>query len=169
MDANFEQELAWVLQDEGGNVDDPQDHGGRTSRGITQREYDADRRLHALPPQDVFDATDQEVVAIYHTHYWQPWCPRFPTGTDYLFFNMAVNAGPFRATKLLQRALGVAEDGVMGPITLESTIKADARLLAPRFTDVCERWYRSLGQPRFLRGWLDRAERAEKRALSMLS
>jgi len=41
MEANFAKALAWLRTSEGGNDDDPDDSGGRTSRGITQREYNA--------------------------------------------------------------------------------------------------------------------------------
>ena len=105
MQSNFQPSLAFVLKDEGGNDDDPADHGGRTSRGITQREYDAWRGEQALPTQDVWDAPQTEIDSIYYEEYWYPLGNAFPTGIDYLYFDMAVNAGPNRAAILLQRAL----------------------------------------------------------------
>ena len=49
---------------EGGNDDDPRDPGGRTSRGIIQREYDAWRRGQNLLTCDVWSATDGEVEGV---------------------------------------------------------------------------------------------------------
>ncbi len=131
MISNFAASLAFVLQDEGGNDDDPDDHGGRTSRGITQRVWDAWLQLH-------------------------------------VYFDMAVNAGPHRATVLLQRAIGIADDGIFGPITLLSATKADPKLLIPRFTEKRIAFYKSLNQPKFLKGWINRAHRVEDRAMAMI-
>ena len=47
--------LAW----EGGNDDDPNDPGGRTSRGIIQREWDVWRQTHAGLPSDVWQAPQE--------------------------------------------------------------------------------------------------------------
>ena len=40
----YERSLQFVLEREGGRVDDPRDRGGRTNKGVTQRVYDAHRR-----------------------------------------------------------------------------------------------------------------------------
>lgn len=164
----FPASLAAVLKDEGGNDDDPADHGGRTSRGITQREYDAFRSLKGLPASDVWQATDDEIKTIYHDSYWEPWCDKFPVGLDYLFFDMAVNAGPHRATVLLQRTLGVAEDGHIGPITMSRLMRTDPKGLIIDYTNVKRNFYKSLNQPRFLRGWLNRCNHVMSVAQAML-
>ena len=78
--ANFSRCLKLVLVSEGGNDDDPDDAGGRTSRGITQREYDAYRKTHSGLPSDVWKAPQSAMGAIYEISYWKPWCPQFPEG-----------------------------------------------------------------------------------------
>lgn len=168
MISNFAASLAFVLQDEGGNDDDPDDHGGRTSRGITQRVWDAWCQLNNMPESDVWSAPDDEIGAIYHNNYWNPHGDDLPIGLDYAFFDMAVNAGPHRATVLLQRAIGIADDGIFGPITLLSATKADPKLLIPRFTEKRIAFYKSLNQPKFLKGWINRAYRVEDRAMAMI-
>jgi lysozyme family protein len=157
-----------VLESEGGNDDDPADHGGRTSRGITQREYDAWRREQGLPSHDVWTAGQNEIEQIYHDEYWEPQCDNLPVGIDYLYFDMAVNAGPHRATVLLQRALGVADDGRIGPITRAAIQVADPKQLIRAYSNVKRAFYQGLHQPRFLRGWFNRAAAVEKTANSML-
>jgi lysozyme family protein len=166
--ANFQKSLAFVLQDEGGNDDDPQDHGGRTSRGITQREYDAWRAEQGSKPRDVWTATDYEISTIYHNEYWEPYCDDFPTGIDYLYFDMAVNAGPHRAAVLLQRALGVTDDGRIGPITRQAAAEADPLVLIHKYTAAKRDFYQSLHQPRFIKGWLNRCNDVQNNATAMI-
>lgn len=166
--SNFEKSLAFVLKDEGGNDDDPDDHGGRTSRGITQREYDAIRTEAGLPTQDVWTAADAEIATIYHDEYWAPYCDGFPSGIDYLYFDMAVNAGPHRATILLQRAIDVAEDGQIGPLTRQAIAQADPAKLITDYTVAKQNFYISLHQPKFTKGWLNRCADVKANALTMI-
>src|SRR6185312_2047049 len=146
--STFPRALALVLKSEGGNDDDPQDHGGRTSRGITQREYDAWLAERGLPPADVWAASDQDIQTIYHEEYWKPFCDGFPVGVDYLYFDMAVNGGPHRAAVLLQRAVGVTDDGRISPVTRQAVAAADAKQLITDYSDAKRNFYRSLHQPR---------------------
>lgn len=165
---NFDKSLAFLLKDEGGNDDDSADHGGRTSRGIIQREFTAWLVGQGLPDKDVWTATDDEIKTIYHDEYWNPYCDGFPSGTDYLYFDMAINAGPHRAAILLQRALGVTDDGRIGPITRQAVANADPRALISTYTDKKRQFYLSLHQPRFTKGWLNRCNNVQANALTMI-
>jgi lysozyme family protein len=167
--SNFKPSLAAVLKDEGGNDDDPSDHGGRTSRGITQREYDAWRAENHLPALDVWKAPQQDITDIYHDEYWMPYCDAFPIGIDYLYFDMAVNAGPYRAAVLLQRALGVNADGRIGPITRAAIAKANPAKLIVDYANAKRAFYLGLHQPRFTKGWLNRVAHVQQVATSMLA
>jgi len=167
MQQNFAAALAFVLKDEGGNDDDPADHGGRTSRGITQREYDAWRVAQGLSLRDVWTADDSEISTIYHDGYWEPNCDNIPSGTDYLVFDFNVNAGPHRSTVTLQRALGIAADGVFGPATLAAVQQADPASLIVKFTQAKIAFYEGLNQPRFLKGWLNRCNDVQTNALTL--
>jgi lysozyme family protein len=166
---NFPAALAAVRQDEGGNDDDPADHGGRTSRGITQREYDAFRSLKGMAASDVWQASDAEIDAIYHDSYWEPWGDKFPVGIDYLYFDMAVNAGPNRAVKLLQRASGVVDDGHIGVLTLAALANANPASLIASYSTAKKNFYKSLNQPRFTRGWLNRVDHVQSIATQMVA
>ncbi len=168
MKENFHASLAEVLKSEGGNDDDPQDHGGRTSRGITQREYDAWRQEQHLIHLDVWRASDEDIKVIYHDEYWDPWCDLLPLGTDYMFFDMCVNSGPHEAILLGQRALGVTADGRVGPLTRQAIRVADPQSLLSRYTIAKEQFYRNLHQPRFIKGWLNRNKEVYGTALVML-
>ncbi len=164
---NWKPSLAAVLKSEGGNDDDPEDHGGRTSRGIIQREYDAWRRLKGMAIADVWKASDAEVETIYHEEYWAPYCDLLPTGADYLLFNMNVNAGPTRGAIILQRALGVNADGRIGPITKEAALRANPVALVNAYSAQSKAFYLSLHQPKFTKGWLNRVKFVQQTALAM--
>lgn len=166
--SNWKPSLAAVLQSEGGNDDDPVDHGGRTSRGITQREYDAWRRSRNQPTLDVWRAPQSDIEAIYYEEYWEPYCDLAPVGLDYCLFNTRVLAGPSAAAKLLQRALGVVADGRIGPVTREAMMKAVPGISVHQFALVSRQFYISLHQPKFTKGWLNRVAFVEKTAMDMI-
>lgn len=146
----------------------PADHGGRTSRGITQREYDAWRAENKLPQLDVWKAPQQEIEAIYHNEYWNPWCDSLPTGVDYIVFNNNVLDGPHRSMVLLQQALGVTADGRIGPITRQAIAHADAATVIRRLSQASAAFYQSLHQPRFTKGWMNRVASVNSAALGMV-
>lgn len=166
--SNFAASLALVLKSEGGNDDDPSDHGGRTSRGITQREYSAWCEENFKADGDVWKAPQNFIEQIYRSEYWNPYCDDFPAGVDYIYFDLAVNAGPYRAATLLQRALKVREDGRIGPITRAAVRNANALMLINDFSDVKRIWYKALNQPKFTKGWLNRTAEVESNALHMV-
>jgi lysozyme family protein len=154
-DARFEACLPLILKEEGGNDDDPQDHGGRTSRGITQREYTAWCVKRGLPDGDVWAAPNITIDDIYYNEYWLPRGPKLHPGVDLVFFNFAVNAGAGEAHKLLMRSIG-PDDVDDDPLTIN------------RMCNEGEAFYRGLAQfPRYGRGWTSRTERIRAAALRM--
>jgi lysozyme family protein len=158
MEANFKQSLTWVRTSEGGNDDDPADSGGRTSRGITQREYDAYCRMAGLPQGDVWKAPDQVVDDIYHRSYWMPYGPIMPAGVDYMLFDDSVLSGPVTAVRTLQRALGVSADGHIGILTSEALSKVDHKALIDAIANARLARYASIIEQRpkdmkFRKGW----------------
>lgn len=167
-DDRFPTCLPFILKEEGGNDDDPHDPGGRTSRGIIQREYDAYRLKKGEAVRDVWTATDEEVADIYRYQYWQPWCAVVPIGVDLAFFDMCVNSGPHQAAVLLQRAVSVNADGRIGLVT-EAAVKAAAPIrVVSSFSDERRTFYRSLPTFRYFgKGWLARVQTIEQAALKM--
>jgi lysozyme family protein len=169
VEANFKASLAWVRHSEGGNDDDPSDSGGRTSRGITQREYDAYCRMAGLPHGDVWKAPDGVVDDIYHRSYWMPYGPIMPPGVDYMLFDDSVLSGPVTAIMTLQHALGVAADGHIGILTSEAISKADPVKLIDAIAGARVQRYKHIVAVRpkdlkFLRGWDSRVEFVQKNA-----
>lgn len=119
---NFAACLALTLVYEGGWSDNPHDPGGATMCGVTQRVYDEDRDARQLPRQSVRLSTEAERAAIYRARYWNGvHGDDMGAGVDYALFDFAVNSGVGRAVRTLQRIVGCADDGQIGPVTLGRT------------------------------------------------
>ena len=122
MKENYAQALKQVLKYEGGYVDHPKDPGGPTNKGVTQAVYDNWRKLQNLPTQSVRAIAVSEVAAIYKNLYWDRISgDSLPAGVDFAVFDFAVNSGVSRAAKTLQAVVGVTQDGMIGPATIEAT------------------------------------------------
>ena len=122
MKENYPQALKQVLKYEGGYVDHPKDPGGPTNKGVTQAVYDNWRKSQNLSTQSVRAIADSEVAAIYKNLYWDRISgDLLPSGVDFAVFDFAVNSGVSRAAKTLQAVVGVTQDGVIGPATIQAT------------------------------------------------
>ena len=121
MKENYPQALKQVLKYEGGYVDHPKDPGGPTNKGVTQAVYDTWRKSKDLATQSVRNISDSEVAAIYKNLYWDRISGDYlPSGVDFAVFDYAVNSGVSRASRTLQSIVGVTQDGVIGPETIEA-------------------------------------------------
>lgn len=107
--ANYPACYAITRQFEGGNEDDPRDPGGRTSRGVIQREYDKYRDGKSLSRKDVWSASEAEISEIYRTNYWDAVeGDRWPAGPDLVVWDCAVNSGPGRSKQFAASTLNSA-------------------------------------------------------------
>lgn len=126
MDANYNVIMRQVLLSEGGNDDDPRDPGGRTSRGITQREYNAYRKRKGIATRDVWKADQSEVMDIYRSEYWVPMrCNELHGGIDYVVDDYGINSGIGRPPRVLQTILKLPVTGKMDAATIAAANKAD--------------------------------------------
>lgn len=162
----FDDALKMVLKYEGGFVNDPNDHGGATNKGITQVNYDSYRVSKKLTKQSVEKITDEEVSDIYFKNYWSAAkCDQLPIQVAYVVFDTAVNSGVGRSVKFLQRTVGAVDDGAIGPQTLE-LVKSFCNIkgalnIANTFINMREGFLKGIvdrdpTQKKFLKGWLNR-------------
>ncbi len=160
--AAFEASLPFVLRWEGGFVDHPNDPGGRTNKGVTQKVYDAWRKRQGLPVRDVKRLDDTELHRIYESGYWiPPHCDRLARQLDLVYFDTAVNMGPGRAVRFLQKAAGCGVDGDFGSGTEKAVQACDLGNLIAGYCATREAYYRELVRRNadlgvFLKGWLNR-------------
>jgi lysozyme family protein len=162
--------VALVLQYEGGNDDDPRDPGGRTSRGILQREWDVWRQTHPGLPSDVWQAPQDQIIAIYDEKYWEPLCcDSLPGGVDLAVFDYGVNSGIGRSAKVLQGFVGTDVDGEIGPKTIAATAQVNASSLINRICDERLTFLQGLGTwQTFGRGWTNRVQGVRHTALGLV-
>tara|TARA_B100000989_G_scaffold120888_1_gene89195 strand:- start:25820 stop:26329 length:510 start_codon:yes stop_codon:yes gene_type:complete len=114
--SNFQKCLEIILHHEGGYVNHPKDPGGETNLGVTKRVYE-----EWGGNKDMKDLTVEDVAPIYKKNYWdRVKGDSLPTGLDLCIFDFAVNAGPGRAAKMIQKMIGVTVDGGIGPMTLQA-------------------------------------------------
>lgn len=159
--------LAETLKWEGGYSDDRYDPGGKTMRGIIQKEYDAYRVGHGLPPQWVKLISDVELRDIYHRSYWAPVrADEVFAGLDLELFDEAVNSGPVTAVKHLQQVLNIVPDGHIGTQTLDAIRRVnDRESLIAQYMERRRTYLRSLKTFwRFGHGWMDRCDGVEHAA-----
>jgi lysozyme family protein len=168
MTKNFRDCLELVLKHEGGYVDHPKDPGGRTNLGVTQRVWE-EWIGHPATEKDMRELTPAIVAPMYEMRYWRTsYCEKLPRGLDLLVFSMAVNAGAGRSVKLLQDAIGVVADGVIGPNTMARINEANVETLIDKFSEARTDYYKGLKLfPVFGRGWLNRTDKERLEALQL--
>ena len=122
-----EQMIMLILKHEGGYVNHPNDPGGATNKGITLKTF----RRFIKPNGTVADLkalTTEQAVIVYKRNYWDAvLADLLPIGVDYTVADFAVNSGPARAVKVLQKVVGVTQDGQIGPATLKAVKSKDAK------------------------------------------
>lgn len=146
MSGNFTTCINRLLGAEGGYVNNPTDPGGETNWGISKRSY---------PNLDIKNLTRDQAAALYHRDFWAPFSmDDLKLDIAFQMLDFAVNSGSSTASRACQRALNVADDGHIGPITLEKLKVTEPhifamRLLAQRlrFMVNCKNW------PNASRGW----------------
>jgi len=168
-DGNFEKCLKFVLQFEGGFVNNPKDPGGATNFGVTQATLSAFIGRQATI-DEVQALTPDKVAPIYRLKYWDHVSgDALPLGVDLAVFDFGVHSGPSRGAMGLQRALQLADDGKIGPLTLGAAQAADP---AATIEAICDERLAFLQQLKvfesFGAGLTNRVTKCRAAALSMV-
>ena len=169
MNHNIDFWLELVLDNEGGFVNDPLDNGGATNKGITLITLSNYLR-RAVSVDELKNIDDKLVKEIYINQYWQP-CgsDELFDGIDIILADMAVNAGVSRSVKILQKIIGANPDGYFGPNTLKLSQTISRVRLIEFYTNARIEFYKSINQPRFLRGWINRANHTKQETIKYLN
>jgi lysozyme family protein len=166
--SSYDEALARLLVHEGGYSNHPSDPGGPTNFGITLRDARAWWKKDATAA-DVRNLPLAVAKSIYRTKYWAALrCDELPAGVDYAVFDYGVNSGIGRAAKVLQRLLGLPDDGIVGPRTLVSAACADAGRLIDAICDERLAFLQGLKTwPVFGNGWGRRVREVRAAALAI--
>ncbi|WP_276200290.1 glycosyl hydrolase 108 family protein [Chelatococcus sp. XZ-Ab1] len=172
MRENFPLSLEVIFEFEGGYSTLRSDPGNWTGGKVGVGELKGTKygiAANSFPHLDIKNLTKAEAGEIYRTRYWNKVrCDQLPDGVDLATFDPAVNSGPARAAKWLQAALGVTQDGVVGPQTVSAAVQTPdkitvvKKLCAKRlgFLQALSTW-RTFGK-----GWLRRVTAVEAKAIA---
>lgn len=156
----------FIFSWEGGYVNNPNDRGGATNKGVTiatwQRQgYDknGDGRIDV---KDLKLITEVDATRIMKLNFWNRW--NADEIEDQSVANLLVDwvwgSGKYGIT-LPQQLLGVKADGIVGVRTIDALNKADAKTFFIRLRARREKYLRGICVSRpankvFLDGWLRR-------------
>jgi lysozyme family protein len=126
----FDQAFAAVVGEEGGftaNAADPGNWtGGAVGKGVC-RGTKFGISAAAYPTLDIAALTVDQARAVYKRDYWDKVAgDALPPALALLVFDAAVNNGVARGARWLQAAVGVEQDGDIGPQTLAAIAKTNA-------------------------------------------
>lgn len=149
MSAKFLTAINRVLSHEGGYSNNPADPGGETKWGISKRSY---------PKVRIAELKRNQAIAIYYRDFWlKAGCEGLSAGAGYQLLDSAVNSGIAQSVRFMQRALGVADDGVAGPVTREALQKISTTDFILLFNaERLEFMSKLKGWESFSRGWARR-------------
>lgn len=171
--ADFKTAIEVTLKAEGGYVNDPDDPGGETYKGIARKrnskwpgwiDIDLLKSKNNFPKNlDTDTALQTKVYALYEMNYWDKVLGDDIEDQDIAesIFDFAVNAGPRTSAKLAQIAVGAKADGVIGPNTIAMLNADDKRAFLAtfalakigRYVNICENRKESR---KYFFGWVRR-------------
>ncbi|WP_051290899.1 glycoside hydrolase family 108 protein, partial [Kingella kingae] len=100
----------------------------------------------------------EQAIEIYRKAFWEKYqCDKLPSALAFQYFDACVNHGASHAAKFLQRACGVAADGMVGEQTLTAVARQSDRDLTLKFHAERTRFYTQLSTfDTFGKGWMRR-------------
>lgn len=111
---SFDQIFERVMGHEGRYVNHPDDPGGETNWGVTIGTARANGYFGAMRSMTRLQAKE-----IYRKAFWErAKCAQYHSIIGFQVFDAAINHGIGNAIRILQRAVGVADDGKVGQETL---------------------------------------------------
>lgn len=163
--ANINKIVPFILKWEGGFVNDPDDLGGATNKGITIGTYEYYCSLKRLPKPSVNDLkniSDEKWLDILKSLYWDKW--KADEINNQSVANILVDwvwASGIYGIKRPQKLLGVTVDGIVGPKTLNTLNSRNQKELFDKIVKDRIKFVDEICKSRptnnkFRKGWLNR-------------
>lgn len=151
--SRFDSYIERVLSSEGGYVNHPSDPGGETNWGVTKRTAQSAGYHGSMRAM-----TRDQAIEIYRIHFWDRYgLDRIGGAVSFQVFDAAVNHGWGNAVRMLQRAVGSADDGIIGPITIRKANEMNPSKAVLNFNAERINFYTKLSNfSHFGRGWVNR-------------
>ena len=158
----------FTIGHEGGYVNNPNDPGGETKFGICKRDY---------PKQDINNLTIDRAKEIYYKNYWLPsYCQELITLnfslTAIVLFDTGINCGCKTSKILLQKAIGVVADGMIGKQTVNGLKLYKDLDMCNRMLDRRKEYYdliisKNVKLGVFKKGWYNRISNLRKKLVEL--
>lgn len=144
--SRFADIIEFIIKEEGGYINHPDDPGGETKFGISKRSY---------PNLDIKNLTRQQAEMIYRQDFWERTrINLLPTKIAACVLDAAINNGSSRAIRWMQHILSVNVDGRIGQQTLLASNKCDINEFVVDYNIMREDFFLSLPHfDRFGKGW----------------
>lgn len=177
--ADFAAAFALTMKAEGGYVNDPQDPGGETYKGVARKmnsKWDGWTLIDMAKKEKNFPANldsnaalQDKIKSFYEINYWDKTrCDEIKDqGVAASIFDFSVNSGPIASSKVVQFIVGTEPDGVIGDVTLGKINSYDPHTFLAlfalgkisRYLHICEGRQES---KKFFYGWVKRTMEAIK-------
>ena len=168
--AKVERLVPHILKWEGGLVNDPDDLGGLTNKGVTYKTYKlyCKRKGKIATEEGLINLSMDEFTDILKTMYWDA-C-RADRIESQSVANTIVDwgwhSGTITAAKEVQKLLGVTADGIIGNVTLSEINSKNPRELFDAIKIARIAYLNRICSSRpanskFMRGWLNRVNSLE--------
>ena len=168
---NFTDAFAYVVGEEGKLSMDPEDSGNWTGGEIGVGELKGTKygvSAAAYPLLDIANLSLSDAQTLARREYWNRiGGDILPYGIALCLFDFGYNAGVHEATRVAQRALGLQEDGVIGPLTLKALKQTPVPTFAENFTvERIKAYHQMAGFEHEGAGWINRAKETYYKAVA---
>ena len=149
-----------LIDHEGGYSDDPRDPGNWTGGKVGRGELKGTKfglAANTYGHLDIKNLTLDDARRVYREDFWDILGDRTHSAIKFQLFDAAVNHGHGNAIRILQRAVGTADDGAWGPASQACLDAMDLNDVLLRFVAYRLKFWASLGIfDTYGRGWTRR-------------